>query len=556
MKKVFALILCLVMMLSIVPLAQAEDEPIKLSVLMVRHTEGENEASDLWIFKYLQHWLAQQGHNVEFELEQTYDQEERIALMLATGSIPDILWAVGLGNNNVVIYGAGEKMLLDWTPYLNKETMPNLMAQFELQPDAYAASICNDGAIYGLPYLTERNYPTATATAPNAMRLWINQEWLDQVNMEVPTTMDGFMDMLRAFKANIKIEGKEVYPAMENAGFLRKYILSNLGFYGTTTYDGITPMVKNKEIVVPAYTEEYKAYLTYLHTMYEEGLISPDFFTLDSTTVKGYIADGVCGVIGDWTLSMKEGFEKWVHVKPAATEYCENPVATVGPTYQANRMFVSAETEHPEIIAKMFDYLYSPEGSMYYYYGPMKDSDPLGLLPGWYFDENGQMTAGNDEPYTAYCKKYIYPQQYAGYCAHLALPEAHRLANVPREIRNFKVTDAVTGMVFDAPEAMVYTHDDVGGHWRLTVTEAYMNNATTIYLPAVYMTEEDALTAGDLKTVLAKHIESESAKFVVGTRSLDEFDQFTAELEAMGVEEFQDIYVEAYSAYMNSIFGK
>ena len=64
--------------------------------------------------------------------------------------------------------------------------------------------------------------PTATGTAPNAMRLWINQEWLDQVNMEVPTTMDGFMDMLRAFKANIKIEGKEVYPAMENAGFLRK----------------------------------------------------------------------------------------------------------------------------------------------------------------------------------------------------------------------------------------------------------------------------------------------------------------------------------------------
>lgn len=566
MKKIVAMMLCLVMMLSIVPLAQAEDKPITISILMNRHVEsGKNEAEDLWFFKYLEHWLAEQGHNVQFELEQTLDPDQRVSLMLGTNNLPDLMWSLPIDNTEIVLYGPGEKMLLDWTPYLNKETMPNLMAQLELNPDAYAASICIDGAVYGLPYLTERNYPTATATAPNGMRLWINQEWLDQVNMEIPTTMDGFMEMLRAFKANIKIEGKEIYPVMENAGFLRKWLLSCYGFYGSNAFDGISPAVKNGQIAIPAYTEEYRAFVEQLHTMYVEGLISPDFFTLDGTTAKGYMADGVCGVIGEWTLGcVNDDFAKYVHVKPCSTEYCDYPVASLGPTFQANKMVASADTEHPELLALICDYLYSPEGAMMYYYGPMKGADPINATEGWFFNEETQLTtdslvAGTDPDITnmtAYAKVYIYPHQYAGYAAHLALPEAHRISGVPREIRNYQVTDAVTGKVFDAPEAMVYTHDDNGGHWRLTVSEAYEKNSTTVYLPAVYMTEDDAQTAGDLKTVLKQHIATETAKFVVGTRSMDDYDNFVKELESMGIEEYRDLYVEAYAPFIKAMFGE
>ena len=161
MKKLLALALVLCMMLGVVPMAQAADEPITISILTTRHEEGTNEVTDLWFFKYLEKWMADQGHNVKFELEQTYNAAERTALMLATGDLPDILWNSGLSNSDIVMYGAGEGMLLDWTPYLNEETMPNLMAQFAQQPDAYAASICNDGKSTACP-----TSPSATTPPP------------------------------------------------------------------------------------------------------------------------------------------------------------------------------------------------------------------------------------------------------------------------------------------------------------------------------------------------------------------------------------------------------
>jgi len=564
MKKLLALVLCLSMMLAIMPAAQADEDPITISILTARHTDTSNEVSDLWIFKYLEHWLKEEGYNVKFELEQTYDPAERTALMLATGSLPDLMWSCNLTNSDIVLYGAGEGMLLDWTPYMTEETMPNLMAQLAAQPDALAASICNDGKVYGLPYFTERNYPTSTGTFPLNVRMWVNSEWMEQLQLEMPTTIDEFLDMLRAFKNNIKIEGKEVYPLMENGYFLRKSLMCYLGFYGNAAYNGITPMIKDGKIAVPAYTEEYRTFVEILNTMYTEGLISPDYFTMDGTTAQGYMADNVCGIVSNWTLeSQGNEFGKWVHLPPLSTEHCEKPVASVGTTYKVNRVVASAATEHPEILAKIMDYLYSPEGSMYYYFGPMKGTDPLGINEGWFFTEDEHMTTDSlvngtstQESITGWAKVHIYPQQYAGYAAHLALPHAYEVAGLERKINNWEITDAVTGNVYDAPEAIVYTHADNGGHWRLTLTEQWMNNVTTIWLPAVYLTEEESLTVSDLETVLKKHIESETAKFVVGTRPLAEYDQFVKELEGMGVQEYLDIYTKAYSTYMNSVFGE
>ena len=69
------------------------------------------------------------------------------------------------------------------------------------------------------------------------------------------------------------------------------------------------------------------------------------------------------------------------------------------------------------------------------------------------------------------------------------------------------------------------------------------------------MSEDDALTASDLLSVLKNHIESETAKFVTGIRPLSELDAFMAELEALGVKEYIALYEEAYAPFMDSIYG-
>ena len=60
------------------------------------------------------------------------------------------------------------------------------------------------------------------------------------------------------------------------------------------------------------------------------------------------------------------------------------------------------------------------------------------------------------------------------------------------------------------------------------------------------MTEEVALELADLQSVIDPYIDTEVAKFIVGQNSLDNFDKFLSELQAMGIEDMLKIYTDLY----------
>ena len=86
--------------------------------------------------------------------------------------------------------------------------------------------------------------------------------------------------------------------------------------------------------------------------------------------------------------------------------------------------------------------------------------------------------------------------------------------------------------------------------------EAWRNNVTIVRLPDIYLTEEEATRANDLKTALDTYVSSETAKFIVGERPLSELDGFFDQLRKLNVEEYINIYRTAYQQYMDSIFSK
>lgn len=95
---------------------------------------------------------------------------------------------------------------------------------------------------------------------------------------------------------------------------------------------------------------------------------------------------------------------------------------------------------------------------------------------------------------------------------------------------------------------------DADGYTRLTVMDAWENNLTKVKLPSVYLSEDEALRATELSTVINEHVTAESAKFITGLRPVEEIPDFKEELKAMGIEEYIDIYKNAYSTYMESVF--
>lgn len=565
MKKLTSLVLALVLLLSTFTFAKAAEKPITISILTNRHSEGAfTDVNDLWFFRYLQVYLQKEhGLNVEFELEQTLEPETRISLMLATDDLPDLIWGIDLGANNMVTYGAGESMLLDWTPYINEETMPNAYALKEKFPDSFAACVLPDGGTYGLPYIAERTYNTSLAGVNTSQRIYIDQNWLDQCNLTRPTTFDGFVDMLRAFK-QVEIEGKTTIPMVSYAGMVEKYLWTSLGFYGAYSNYGTKFAVKNGEVVLPCNTQEYRTFVKYMHTLYSENLISEDHFTMDVTTLRGLMTDGACGALGDYTLiaSQPENFANWVSALPVTTEACDNPVASLAAVYKANMTTASAKTEHADILVKIMDFMYSDMGSMLYYIGPMEGTEEtLGVVDGWYLKEDGTITnkmieEGKSEGYDTYGKAYIYSNMNAAFNYGAVVPTRNALAGKAAEEKTVEITDAITGEVFDAYVRTEYATDNADGWWRITTSEAWNDNSTVILLPTVYLSEDETTTINDLKTVIDQFVTAETAKFIVGTRSLDELDAYFEELKTLEVDRYIDIYTNAYGEYMNLVFNK
>jgi len=541
-------------------------EPITISILTSRHSGATNNAEDIWFFKYLEYWLGEQGYDVTLDVQQTMEPDQQLSLMLGTDSLPDLIWGIDLTPNNAVIYGTEEKMLLDWTPYINEQYMPNLYAGFQEDPDALAASTCLDGAVYSIPSLSARSYYGTNCGFGMLDRWFINEDWLKQVNMPSPDTLDELLDVLRAFKENIKSEdGSAIVPVTSNADLWEKGLWMRLGYYGDSTTQGskygTVISIKDGKIALPAYSDDYKTFIEIMKTCYDEGLISPDHFTMDSTTVRGISKAGLSGIHCDWTLDHIPDFTEWGCVVPFAIGDTEEVAISMSATYTTGKIWASADTKYPEVVALIVDYIYGAEGALMYEYGPQEGKDPLKLVDGWQMTAEGNFTTklvldGTYDNMTAYTRQYIHAIEGVGKFA-LGRAYAKELCGIKVNVGEDSVIDVITGETITGSLDKIYDEiTNKGDNWRVENTEASEKHVTTVLLPQVYMTEEDALRATEIQTVLNTHIITESAKFITGVRPMSEINKFMDELKAMEVEEYIALYEKAYSSYMEGYFGK
>ena len=131
---------------------------------------------------------------------------EQVNIRIAGRQLPDAFLAVGFNNYDISTYGS-DGAFIDLTPYLTEEYMPNLSKILEENPDIRSAITMSDGCIYGLP--SGEKMGTAGIGAENDYSIYtipqfsmINKAWLDDLGLEVPTTLDELHEALTAFKEN------------------------------------------------------------------------------------------------------------------------------------------------------------------------------------------------------------------------------------------------------------------------------------------------------------------------------------------------------------------
>lgn len=317
----------------------------------------------------------QEKTGVSFQFRQYTDYDnwtKRKKELLEGQDIPDVLFKAELGMAEVRdLYEKG--ILIDLTPYLEAYA-PDLWKLLEKHPEWKQAITMADGAIPALP---------AINTLQNNDAMWINATWLKKLKLETPTTAEELTEVLRAFKTgdpNGNYQQDEIPLAFLGMWELR-FLAHAFGIVDNDYY--VT--AKDGKVTSSLTTDENRAFLTWLHQLWEEELIDRNGFSVtDSlrqiTDENKAIPYGVLLSVTPATILPSAALEQYTILEPLTCNGRKVYRDLAGDLVRGTFAITSACKE-PEKLIDWVNTLYTEEGSRMAYYGLEGDE--------YIYDENG-----------------------------------------------------------------------------------------------------------------------------------------------------------------------
>lgn len=132
----------------------------------------------------------EEKYNVKFKLVVLpgwTDGQSQISLLMASNDMPNIMWWWTMDTEYNKWVQAG--LLDDVSAYMDKYTViRDYYNKMDPKTLFYASEA--DGSIYRIP---------GDVAEPSCENLWIRQDWLDNLNLKAPTTIEELNEVLRAF---------------------------------------------------------------------------------------------------------------------------------------------------------------------------------------------------------------------------------------------------------------------------------------------------------------------------------------------------------------------
>lgn len=174
---------------------------------------------------------------------------------------------------------------------------PNLKKYLAENPDIDRMVKTDNGTYFAFPFIRGEDGLCYTVGS------FIRKDWLDELGLEVPTTIDEWHDALLAFKEQ---KGAAAPLCYDNANF--KYSNPFAFAYGVGWSSSKFILDDNGEVVYAPAQDGWKEYLTTMHQWYEEGLIDADFATLNGDQVTAKMTTDQAGASVGWAASRMQLF--------------------------------------------------------------------------------------------------------------------------------------------------------------------------------------------------------------------------------------------------------
>lgn len=511
-----------------------EEKYGKISMLLVNSADRVVAPGELAMVKK---WAEDTGVEFDWKPIPGEGAQEKINLMLASGDdLPDVFWNFGDGKSgNIVVQYADQDIFIP-TENLINNYMPSLKKILDAHPTYWTEIKAPDGHTYGFPYIEEM-YGLVLTGGP----LLINKNWLDKVGKKVPTTVDEWVDCLKAFRDGGDLNGNgkadEIpmatwFGANDTFGSYNMFYRFTGAFGQADSYCGGNAYADHLRLIdgkvtFTAMDPAFKDTAAFFNMLNKEKLIWNGSFESDASAAyqSSLIKEDVAriGCFGTWTDQEITNLD--VHDEYVAVPRLKGTKGSTGFENNYSELQDSSDTaittscKFPHVVARFVDYMvgdpaisiqsnWGAEG-----YNYKKDDKGVLRTP---LDDKGRYVAQTE--YKNFGEARVNSTPCRG--SMVVLNEYY---------------DKVAGYAYDAVQLL--ENQKVNGK------EEIMKEYETI--PRVLMTTEELSRLAQIQPTISDIVDRYINQWVTGGVTDDNWNSYLEELKAAGVEELVSIYQTA-----------
>lgn len=476
-------------------------EPVTLSMYTASHASWPFQ-KDWYVID-----LVKEKTNVSFDIN-SVDTEgftEKLNLIMASGDLPDLIYM--MDSAAVQQYGS-QGAYVNLLEHMDQ--MPNFKKWYD-ENTAYALSYLSpDGALYMAPQhgVQETN-----------RRIWMYRaDVFEKLGLKVPTNQEEFYDVL------VKI--KEAYPDSYPLGF-RSFTngLPQLNMiapsWGTSFINGedntfLSYNYDSKEWVFGPTQDSFREMIAFYHKLYQEELMIPNFLTIDTKGWQDVMANSDSFITLDY-LSRIDFFNK--SMRESQPDF--------NMAYMAPPSFGSEGTAKMAYSSKFVSGFSISSKSK-------KLDEALAYIDWQYSDEAYELLSWGrpDELYTVQ-------------------------ADGTRKWNNFN-TAAEMKQGTGLQTYGFYSRYNFDGE-RSTFSPECLNASTEAIKydlpaqPVLSFNEDERAVLETIGMNIETHCTEQISKFLLGERSMDEWDAFIAEVQKMGLDDLKRVHESSYTRVLEAM---
>lgn len=277
----------------------------KLRVQVDARTVSANNTIAKWLKKNL-------GFSIELVHIGTASLQEQLGLMAAADNLPDI-FTIRSDASPIYYTLRDSGQLMDIENLLN-DWGPNVIAaRGQEQIDSMRDP---DGVLRSVAYCTESSYDV----------MMIRKDWLDKLNLKVPTTTEELRTVMNAFVYQDPDGNGEddTYGFLSLRGGARG-MLTLFAAFGANPGD-CWNVVDSKVVYSFLQTDRMVPAVKYIRSLYEQGLLGEGVdFQMAGTEYNAVVSNGKVGIVQDECWYLNPG-TSWFYADPTAEWIYMDPI--------------------------------------------------------------------------------------------------------------------------------------------------------------------------------------------------------------------------------------